>query len=286
MAYRTHHYLRRLRNNSVILRDNVTGERTHFSVEQLRLFSGFDDGLRRQLFSGPGLLTPGGYEDFRRLWAQDAECPYQFAIYNPVSGNVTIAGLALHIDELAPITQAPPARNAPPPASTGLPVEGAINTPRRRAIVEELMWTHLERDLKGKEAYRQRKDKRDRPDSGVADPPPTKQRRRGDDVLPAGLVRPTRTGSAPLGIPGGSGGGQEDMEVDDTVGVTTRAKGKASAGTRSVKKKDAGKKKTSGAEESAPASGSGSREEEADENPKDGDTEELDELDEHILNFD
>ncbi|KAI0327502.1 hypothetical protein GY45DRAFT_1224459, partial [Cubamyces sp. BRFM 1775] len=154
-------FLRRLGNHTVIMRDGASGARFHYSAEQLRLYSRFDYGLRSNHYSGPDLLMPAGYEEFRRLWAQDADCPSQFVQYDPVTGHITVTGGALDLDEFAPLRPAPPPVPASAPATTP-PSEGPLNTPRRRAIVDELIWSQLERDLKGKEAYRLRKEKRAR----------------------------------------------------------------------------------------------------------------------------
>ncbi|KAI0659631.1 hypothetical protein C8Q70DRAFT_933525 [Cubamyces menziesii] len=96
-----HAYLERL-PKQIVLRGANPNERHLFSFNQAREYAYFDHKLRSGRRLGPGLAVPYGYPAFQSLWAQDASCPYQFAAYNPASGEVTMKGKHLPVRELVP----------------------------------------------------------------------------------------------------------------------------------------------------------------------------------------
>ncbi|KAI0354530.1 hypothetical protein OH77DRAFT_1426127 [Trametes cingulata] len=131
MVFNAHSALIRLRDNSIVLRDSASGTQHQFSVEQLRLFSRFDDAIRGDRIAGPGTIIPAGYDLFRTLWAQDAT-----------------------INDLAP-RPALAARPAPAPVPAG---SSAAYSEHQRAIVDDLIWSQLDRNRRQQEFYRQRRE--------------------------------------------------------------------------------------------------------------------------------
>ncbi|KAH9858471.1 hypothetical protein C2E23DRAFT_706808, partial [Lenzites betulinus] len=161
-AFSDHSSLDRLANGNVILHRNPGGGRHQYTLDQLRLYSDFDYALRSDRLSGPGLVVPAGYTEFRDLWAQDTQCRYQFAAYDVETGDVDLVGVHLPPDQLAPRTaQTEPviAPRAPPQAFVA-PTPNERLEARRRTIIDTLMLDQLERGQRIQDEIRARRERR------------------------------------------------------------------------------------------------------------------------------
>ncbi|OBZ74372.1 hypothetical protein A0H81_05494 [Grifola frondosa] len=74
-------YATRLEDHDIILPGLDDRRSYRFVLSQLQLFTRYDRAIRdndRGYLQG---AAPGGYDQFRTLWARDTECPYQFSRY-------------------------------------------------------------------------------------------------------------------------------------------------------------------------------------------------------------
>ncbi|KAH9851429.1 hypothetical protein C2E23DRAFT_712273, partial [Lenzites betulinus] len=160
-AFTDHSSLDRLPNGNIILHRRPTGGRHQYTTDQLRLYSNFDYALRGDRISGPGLVVPAGYAEFRELWAQDTECRYQFTAYDAASGEVDLVGIHLPPDQLAPAVGEArgraPARPNPTPAVLNA---NERHEARRRTIIDTLMLDQLERGQHIQDEIRARRERR------------------------------------------------------------------------------------------------------------------------------
>lgn len=156
-------YLDRLGNGNIIMRTEPYGMKQQYSIDQLRMYSRFDFALRADRLSGPGLIIPAGYTEFCESWAQDTECRYQFTQYDQTTGAITVVGIHLTENLLAPTREriTPPLRVhavGPLPAVPVAP--GTRLEPRRQQIVDNLIYNHLERDQRTQDLIRARRERK------------------------------------------------------------------------------------------------------------------------------
>ncbi|KAI0637324.1 hypothetical protein C8Q77DRAFT_1071454 [Trametes polyzona] len=275
MVYNQHAFLTRRPDNLVVMLDQTTNRRHHYSVEQLRLYSRFDSGIRDGSINGPtDIALPAGYREFCRLWGQDDACPFHFSDYEPTAGLISIERIHLPVDELAPLVRAAGLPVQAPAAALGT---GPTYSTRRQAIVDDLIWGQLERDMRGREAYRQHIDKRRSADTNHGAVPlygGKRPRRQVHPTVAATVPIDAAAPQAPPTIPppvrvtpipahsvagplsGAStaspGGAREDgMEVDERM-VSTKTRGK---GKSLTKKNSSGKGKQKDDTSSGPQAG-------------------------------
>ncbi|KAH9854452.1 hypothetical protein C2E23DRAFT_726608 [Lenzites betulinus] len=152
--------LDRLGNGNILMRREVHGTKQQYSIDQLRMYSRFDFALRADRLSGPGLIVPAGYSEFCELWAQDRDCRYQFVQYDQITGVIDVVGIHLTADLLAPTRErlTPQLRVhavKPLPAAPATRLE-----PRRQAIVDNLIYDHLEHTQRVQDIIRDRRDRK------------------------------------------------------------------------------------------------------------------------------
>ncbi|TFY56794.1 hypothetical protein EVJ58_g7424 [Rhodofomes roseus] len=96
-----------------LLHDEPSGVEYSYPPVLLRAYSEFNRKLCARFAEGDAdgiiLVVPGGYFSFTRGWNRDAECQYQFSMYEPKSGSITVRGKPIPLDALAPSPQEPAA---------------------------------------------------------------------------------------------------------------------------------------------------------------------------------
>ncbi|KAH9899544.1 hypothetical protein C8Q73DRAFT_779282 [Cubamyces lactineus] len=150
-----HAYLERL-PKQIVLRGEHPNERHLFSFNQAREYAYFDHKLRSGRRLGPGLAVPYGYPAFQSLWAQDASCPYQFATYDPATGEVTMKGEHLPVHKLVPTEPSasrsdrdPGRRSRPSRPSGSTRFSPAWREERKQAVIDALVFDKLAETVLG-----------------------------------------------------------------------------------------------------------------------------------------
>ncbi|KAJ8473319.1 hypothetical protein ONZ51_g7961 [Trametes cubensis] len=156
MVFTRHSFLERLPNNHLVLRSGTSGHRVQYTPEQVRLYSRFDRAIRLGRLEGAGHLSPAGYAEFRDLWAQDDDCPYQFSRYDAETGASTAIGVAIDVEDLAPVSPRVVVR--PPDTASSSPSADPRYDSRKQSIVDDLIFDQLDRSRKAQAAIRARQE--------------------------------------------------------------------------------------------------------------------------------
>ncbi|TFY51530.1 hypothetical protein EVJ58_g10514 [Rhodofomes roseus] len=122
----------------ICLRQTFSAMLYMYVPDQVRRFIAFDRALRDGAVTEETHL-PGGYDEFAELWAQDADCPHQFSMYDLETGTITIRGRPLPNDFLRDFAAPPATPIAPPPSQIADSPLASMFTARTQKIAADLM---------------------------------------------------------------------------------------------------------------------------------------------------